>query len=139
MKAIPYLSYNGTCEEAVLFYRTVLGGEAQFTRFSDLPGDQGIPVRDAWKSKIMHAALTFGDGVVLYFSDTWEETPLTVGSNATVHLSVDSEEDVRRIVAGLSHGGEVTMPADRTFWGAVYGSLIDKYGVQWGVEYELPS
>lgn len=87
----------------------------------------------------MHAALTFGDGDVLYFSDTREEMPLTVGSNATVHLSVDSEEDVRRIVAGLSHGGEVTMPADRTFWGAVYGSLVDKYGVQWGVEYELPS
>ena len=111
----------------------------EMVRISDLPEDEGIPVSDTWKSKVMHAALTFGDGVVLYFSDTWEDMPLTVGSNTTVHLSVDSEEDVRRIVAGLAQGGEVTMPVDKTFWGSVYGSLVDAYGIHWGVEYELPS
>ena len=138
MKAIPYLTYSGSCEEAVLFYQSVLGGEAQFVRFGDLPEEEGISVGDAWKAKVMHGSLTFGDGVVIYFSDSWENQPVTVGTNATVHLAVASEDEVKRIVSGLSEGGEVTMPAEKVFWGAVYGSLIDKYGVQWGVEYELP-
>lgn len=139
MKVTPYVSFNGNCEEAVLFYRSVLGGTAEFMRFSDLPADEGIPISDGWKSKVMHGSLVLDGGAVIYFGDSWEQSPVEVGSNATVHLNVDSEGEVGRIVAALSDGGEITMPAERTFWGSAYGSLVDRYGVHWGVEFELPS
>ena len=139
MKVTPYVSYNGKCEEAVLFYRSVLGGEAQFMRYSDLPPEEGITIGDGWKSKIMHGSLALDGGAVIFFGDTWEGSSVEFGSSNTIHINVDSEPDVERIVAGLSEGGEVTMPAERTFWGSAYGGLVDKYGVHWGVEYELPT
>jgi PhnB protein len=139
MKVTPYVSYNGDCEEAVLFYQSVLGGEAQFMRYSDLPADEGIAVGDGWKSKIMHGSLALDGGAVIFFGDTWEGSSVEFGSSSTVHVNVDSEPDVARIVAGLSKGGEVTMPAERTFWGSAYGGLVDRYGVHWGVEFELPA
>lgn len=138
MKVTPYVSFNGNCEEAVLFYRSVLGGEAHFMRFSELPSTEGMPISDAWRSKVMHGSLSLPGGAMIFFGDSWEESPVSIGSNSTVHLNVDSEEEVARIVAALSEGGEITMPAERTFWGSAYGGLVDRYGVHWGVEYELP-
>lgn len=139
MKATPYVSFNGNCEEAVLFYQSVLGGNAEFMRFSDLPADEGVPVSEAWRSRIMHCTVSLEGGAQIYFGDTWEDSPVEIGSNSTLHLSVDSEDEVGRIVAALSEGGEITMPAGRTFWGSAYGGLIDRYGVHWGVEYEIPT
>lgn len=38
----------------------------------------------------------------------------------------------------LSDGATVTMPVEEQFWGAVYGSLIDKFGIGWGFHYDIP-
>ena len=137
MKATPYVSYNGNCEEAVQFYQSVLGGEMRVVRFSELPAEEGIPVSEGYKDKIMHCALSFDDGNAMYFGDTWENAEVTIGTNTTIHLNVDSESRVHEIVEKLSVKGEITMPAEKTFWGSVYGSLVDRYGVSWGVEFAL--
>lgn len=137
MKAIPYLSFNGTCEEAVKFYQSILGGTITSLKFKDMPSGDGVPLSEAMKEKIMHSALTFEDGNVLYFSDTWENAQIKLGDYATIHLVVDKEQDVYDFVEKLAEGGTITMPADKTFWNSVYGSLIDKYGISWGIEFEL--
>jgi PhnB protein len=33
----------------------------------------------------------------------------------------------------LSASGKITMDLQNMFWGAYYGSVTDKYGVQWKV------
>ena len=137
MKAIPYLSFNGTCEEAVKFYQSILGGTITSLKFKDMPSGDGAPLSEAMKEKIMHSALTFEDGNVLYFSDTWENAQVKLGDYATIHLVVDKEQDVYDFVEKLAAGGTITMPADKTFWNSVYGSLIDKYGISWGIEFEI--
>lgn len=137
MKAIPYLSFNGTCEEAVKFYQSILGGTITSLKFKNMPSGDGVPLSEAMKEKIMHSALTFEDGNVLYFSDTWENAQIKLGDYATIHLVVDKEQDVYDFVEKLAEGGTITMPADKTFWNSVYGSLIDKYGISWGIEFEL--
>lgn len=137
MKAIPYVSFNGDCEEAIRFYHSVIGGELEILRYKDLPSGEGMPVKKTWEGKVMHASISFGGGNFLYFSDAWEETPVVVGTNCTVHLQVDSEAQAYDFVQKLSGGGTITMPAGKTFWGSVYGSLVDKYGVSWGIEFEL--
>jgi PhnB protein len=30
-----------------------------------------------------------------------------------------------------TEGGKVTMPLQEIFWGAYYGTCVDKFGVQW--------
>lgn len=137
MNAVPYISYSGNCEEAVTYYQSILGGEVEMVRFAEIPDDEEMPISNHWKNKVMHSSLTFDNGNVIYFSDTWENNQLTIGTNAMIHLNVDAESEVRRIAERLSVGGSVEMPVGKTFWGSVYGNIIDKFGVHWGVEYAL--
>lgn len=138
MKVIPYLSFNGDCEEAVRFYHAALGGELELMRYGDMPKDGGMPgAGPAWAKKVMHASIGFADGACIYFCDTFEGSAVDKGDYATVHLVVDAEAKVYDIVKKLSAGGRMTMPPEKTFWGSVYGSLVDKFGVPWGVEFEL--
>lgn len=139
MKAIPYISFNGNCEEAIKFYQSILGGEVFIMHFKDLPPTENFPVSEAIKDKVMHSALTFEDGNVIYFSDTTEDMPIQMGNYATIHLNVEKEETVYDFVEKLSDGGQIFMPAAKVFWGSVFGSLSDKFGIKWSVEYTLPS
>ncbi|MFP4212219.1 MAG: VOC family protein [Alkalispirochaeta sp.] len=138
MNAIPYLTFPGTCEEALTLYAGVLGGEVSMIRFSDMPPNGDMPISDAWKNKVLHASLSLDNGSMLYFSDVFEGGSVTAGDNVAVHLDVDEEGDVRRFFDGLADGATVTMPVATQFWGAVYGSLVDRFGINWGFHFELP-
>ena len=138
MKAIPYISFNGNCEEAVNFYQSIIGGTISSMKYNEMPPDEEMPIRETWQDKIMHSALTFDDGNVIYFGDSWDQSPVTFGNFSTLHLVVENEKQVYDFVEKLAEGGEITMPADNTFWNSVYGSLVDKYGVSWGIEFEIP-
>lgn len=139
MKMIPYLVFNGTAEAAMEFYQEVLGGKTEMTRFSEMPPDPDMSVSEEWANKVMHGSLTTDGGLELFFSDTFEGMPATIGDNVTVHIEVDSEEQSRKVFDALSDGAEITMPLEKVFWGAVYGSLIDRFGVSWGVNFQIPS
>ena len=138
MQAVRYLIFNGNCEEALEFYVEAFGGKPDIMRYSDMPADGDMEVSDAWKDKIMHAELALGDGQLIYLSDAFEGNATTVGDNVSVHVDVDSEQDVRKYFDALAAGGRVTMPVEKQFWGAVYGSLVDKFGIGWGLHYQLP-
>ena len=137
MKFTPYITFKGNCEEAILFYQEVLGGDAQIMRFRELPEDEGITVSKDWLDKVMHSSLIFEDGHCIYFSDGQKNYDLAIGTNFTIHVNVGSEKAVHEIVEKLSKGGKITMPAERVFWGSVFGSLTDKFGINWGIEYEI--
>ena len=114
MKAIPYISFNGNCEEAVNFYQSILGGTISSVKFNEMPPSEDMPISETWQDKIMHSALTFDDGTVIYFGDSWEQSPVTFGNFSTLHLVVDNEKQVYDFVEKLAEGGEITMPADNT-------------------------
>jgi PhnB protein len=38
---------------------------------------------------------------------------------------------------GLSAGGVITMPLEKSFWGSFFGMFNDKYGIQWMINYEF--
>ena len=137
MKLIPYLTFNGNCEEALSFYKTVFDGKTEIMRFKEMPPSEEVPVNDAWGDKVMHASLKFGEELMIYCSDIFEGGSVSSGDNVTVHLDVDSEEEVNRFFSGLSEGGTVTMPVEKMFWGAVYGSLTDRFGINWGFNYSI--
>jgi PhnB protein len=37
-----------------------------------------------------------------------------------------------------SGSGKITMPIAGTFWGAYFGMLVDKFGIIWMVNYDMP-
>ncbi len=122
-----YLTFPGTCEEALNFYKACLGGEiVSMQRFGETPA----PSSDDDKQKIMHAVFQ-SEGVLIMASDGMPDHPVTVGNN--VHLSLDFTDaaDQESAFNSLAAGGNVTMPLGETFWGAVFGMLTDKYGTSW--------
>ena len=52
-------------------------------------------------------------------------------------LSRPSREETERLFAALGKGGAVAMPLQDTFWGAYFGMLTDKFGIQWMMNCEL--
>lgn len=132
----PYLNFAGTSEEAFNFYKSVFGGEfITVMRFKDTP--ESDKVRANEKDKIMHVSLPVGKGNILMATDALESQghKLAVGNNFHLSLETESKEEALRLFNGLSAGGKVTMPLSDSFWGAYFGMVTDKFGIQWMVNY----
>jgi PhnB protein len=139
MKIIPYVTLNGDTEAAISFYQKVFGGKVEIMRFDQMPPDPEMSVSTQWAQKVMHGSLKIDDDVTIYFSDTFEGMPVSFGDSITIHLEFDSEEKLRTTFNLLVEGGRITMPVDTMFWGAIYGSLVDKFGIPWGLHFEIPA
>jgi PhnB protein len=63
---------------------------------------------------------------------------LSSGNNFSLVIEADSKEEADKFFNGLSRGGKVRMAMADTFWGAYYGMLTDKFGIQWMVSYPYP-
>lgn len=129
---VPYLFFQGNCEEAMNFYQSCLGGEISVQRF----GDTEMPVDEGHKNKIMHGELKT-EHIHLMFSDGAPHKEITFGDNIQLSISLEEVKEQDRLFDALSDGGEVTMPLEKTFWGARYGMLKDKFGVRWMLNCEL--
>lgn len=136
-----YLTFNGNCEEAFLFYQSVFGGEFSYIgRFKDMPSDDENckPMSEEDGNKIMHVSLPISKETVLMGSDTGGEwsPKLVQGNNFAASVNTGSREEADRIFNGLSQGGQVAMPMENTFWGAYFGMFADKFGINWMVNYD---
>lgn len=137
LKINPYLNFNGTAEEAFNFYKSVFGGDfVMLQRFKDIPEADKIPKES--QEKIMHIALPIGRDNVLMATDALESAghSLNVGDNFYISISVDSEDEARKLFDKLSIDGKVEMPLGKTFWGAFFGMFKDKFGIQWMINYD---
>ena len=130
MRCDVYLSFDGHCEDAMTFYKEILDGEFQvLMRYKDGPPEFSKPEIE---NKIMHTTITFGDGCELKASDDFHKS-INKGNNFHVSVAADNEEQGQTIFSGLSEGGQITMPFNDVFWGGKFGSVIDKFGIQWMV------
>lgn len=132
----PYLHFMGNTEEAMKFYKSVLGGEFTiFQKFKDIPGGEKMSPAD--QEKIIHISLLIGTGHTIMATDSLESMghELTAGNNFHICLNTTSEAEVDRIFNAFAAGGKIEMPVNKTFWGAYFGMLRDKYGIQWMINY----
>ncbi len=125
----PYLFFKGNAKEAMEFYKSVFGGKLEVQTMDEIP-ENAMPAEDrkAMKGWVMHASLK-GGAVDMMASDGKAASPKT----AKVELSLGGTDEVqmRKIFDDLAVGGKVKMPLEKQFWGDVFGSLTDKYGVDW--------
>ena len=131
----PYLNFDGKAEEAMTFYKSVLGGEFMggVMRWGEVPGCEEMNLREEDKGKVMHMALPISDGNVIMASDSLNGfgPQLAVGNNVTMALGPETREEADRLFKGLSAGGNVQMPMADAFWGGYFGSFEDKFGINW--------
>ena len=135
-----YLNFAGNAREAFDLYKSVFGGEfSSVVRFKDFPME-GVTVPEEDGDKIMHIGLPIGEDNVLMASDILESLgqQLVQGNNVYVSVHPTSRKEADRIFDALSEGAEIEMPIADQAWGDYYGSLKDKFGVQWMVNYSPP-
>jgi PhnB protein len=123
-----YLTFNGNCREAMIFYQQCLGGELVFQTIGESPLSEKTPKK--MKDLILHATLT-KDTLLLMGSDIVPETGLIRGNALSLVLNSGSEKELKSCYKKLSAGGQVTHPLQKNFWGAVFGGLTDKFGNHW--------
>ena len=134
MNAITYLTFNGNCRDAMIFYERCFGGELHLMPFSDAPGNFPKEAKD----RVMHASLV-KDGIpVVMASDSMPGGSVTTGDNFSICLSPKSPEELERLFNALGEKGTVTSPLQDTFWGARFGTLKDQFGINWMFNYEKP-
>lgn len=134
-----YLTFNGNTEEAFNFYKSVFGGEFSYLgRFKDMPADDNCPPpTEAELDKIMHVSLPISKETVLMASDSTEGSgTVAFGNNFAVSINADNKEEANRLFNGLSAGGKIIMPMADTFWGAYFGMFVDKFGINWMVNFD---
>lgn len=84
----------------------------------------------------MHAALAKGPAMILMASDT-APGELHSGNNFWLNIQCDSLDEIERLFGALGEGGTVKMPLHDAFWGARFGMLTDRFGINWMFNYEL--
>lgn len=136
MKANIYLNFNGNCEEAFNFYKKAFGVEfSAFMRFNQMPGGGYVPPKGE-ENLVMHVSLPIGKSNLLG-SDTPSQMGKTnFGNNFSISVYPESESDAKRLFDALSSGGKIIMPLGKTFWAKSYGMFVDKFGIQWMINYE---
>ena len=129
---VPYLHFNGEAEEVLNFYKDAFGGEViMLNRYGDSP----MQVNEDWKNKIIHSRLKFGDNIIM-ISDSHNGQLAFKEGNIQLSVEVEDEKKIEEVFNKLAEGGKVTMPLAKQFWGAKFGMLQDKFGVNWMFNHE---
>lgn len=133
MPIITTLSFEGRTAEALRFYREALGAETVFLmRFKDCPD------RTLWspemEEQIFHATFRI-ENTEFMASDVAvarpEGTAPFVGFALAIRLG--SAERARQCFSALSLGGHIAVPLGPTAFTALYGIVIDRFGVTWKI------
>jgi PhnB protein len=128
---VTYLNFDGNCGEAMKFYEKCLGGELHLMPFSETNVDHPKEAKD----RIIHARLRNGSAVLMA-SDTMPGMPFQQGNNFAVCIQCESLEEIEQVFTAIGEKGKVTMPLQDTFWGARFGMLTDRFGINWMFNFE---
>ena len=132
-----YLNFVRNTEEAFNFYKSVFGGEffgGKIMRFRDIPpAPDQPPMAEADKDLVMHVELRILNCHALMGTDAPESMGFKVnfGNNSYINLQPDTRKETKELFDKLAAGGKVGMELQDMFWGDYFGSLTDKFGVQW--------
>ncbi|WP_281235270.1 VOC family protein [Flavobacterium gelatinilyticum] len=133
----PYLMFNGTCEEAFLFYKSVFGGDFPYIgKYKDAPAEEGEVLSEEALNRVMHVSLKIGNTILMGSDSHPRYGDVGFGDNFSISINTESTEEADRIFNGLSAGGKVEMPLQKTFWGAYFGMFKDKFGINWMVNFD---
>ncbi len=126
----PYLFFRGNADEAMNFYKNIFGGELEGMKYGTLntPAPEGL-TDEHW----MHLSLNGGE-INLMASDTVEASEKS--AKVSLALGGDDEEKLTTIFNSLCEGVKVTYPLKKEVWGDVFGTVTDKYGIEWMVNIE---
>ncbi|WP_058304313.1 VOC family protein [Gorillibacterium timonense] len=128
-----YLTLDGTAKDAIAFYEQALGAKViSQMSFGEMPETPEYPISEDIKDRISHAMIQIGESQLM-FSDTFPGQPVTPGNLISLCITADGFEKSKKLFDALANGGQVLMPFQETFFSPGYGSVVDKFGVNFQV------
>ncbi|WP_203334504.1 VOC family protein [Planococcus beigongshangi] len=135
-KLFPYLNFDGQGQEAVHFYKDVLNGElVGLMTYGEANADNMDGIPDEVKDMVMNAQIILANGDYLMISDVPPGMGMSYqkGNSVSMTLTLNDQEEARRVFGKLAEGGTVSMDLQETFWSPLYGSCIDRFGIEWQI------
>ena len=135
MKLNPYLLLDGTAAEALAFYADVFdaAGSLDIMKYGEMPEDMG-GVPEGAENLVANGNIKVGENEI-HMSDRvaqWHGDYTGISGN-TIQISLEDVDAAQKYFDALSVGGTVTMAPAQTFWSPLFGTLTDKFGVEWMV------
>jgi PhnB protein len=125
-----YLSFDGTCAEAMRFYAQVLGARVEtLLTYGQAPG-MAEHTAPADRERVMHAYLVH-PAFAIMAGDATSGMPYQKPQGVSMTLGYDDVAEARRVFDALSEGGQVSMPMAESFWADAFGAVTDRYGIPW--------
>ena len=130
MLNFPSIGFPGNCEEAITYYKDVLGAEVKAIVYNgndpaDPNMDASLPPNFVMYSEV----LLFGTPIMM--SDGAEKKMSC--ENFWFTLSFNSVEEVTSVFNKLADGGEIVEALSSELYGQLMGSVNDRFGITWNV------
>lgn len=123
-KITPFLTYVGTAEEAMNFYISL------FPQSEVLGIERYGPNEGGIEGSVKRATFSLSGQEFMCIDSPpvheWTFTPAI-----SLFVSCQSEEEVERLFARLSEGGQVLMPLGSYPFAEKFAWIADRYGVSW--------
>ncbi len=128
MQLSTYLLFDGDCQQAMEFYRSVFGGDLALTTVGESPMKNIFPV--SMHSKVLNARLK--SKMVDISASDWlrPDEKRIQGNTVCLYLSGGTPDETTSIFRRLAEGANVTDPISEQSFG-LYGALNDKFGIRW--------
>ena len=130
---MPYLNFQGNCEEAFLWYEQIFDGKLMhMSKYKDMPQNAQQQMSEEQKAKVMHAQLMlFENGGISGADALW---PVESGSTVSIQAHFPCEAPAQKVFAALAKEGSiigelVSNPPPDDY--GISGSVKDKYGFTW--------
>ncbi len=135
-----YLYFNGNCEKAFNFYKSVFNKEFQYIgRYKDVPEAARYNFPNCKDEHIMHIGLPISKETILMGADIIN--PNEEGNDKSkyfsLYISTNSKEEADELFKAISKEGNIKVPIADQFWGSYYGICLDKFGVNWKISFSL--
>jgi predicted 3-demethylubiquinone-9 3-methyltransferase (glyoxalase superfamily) len=122
-KITTFLMFEGRAEEAMTFY-TSLFKDAEIvsvTRYG--PGETGA------EGTVQHATFSLAGQEFMCIDSSGHEFTFTPA--VSLFVQCDTEDELDRLYAALSEGGQPLMPLGEYGFSAKFGWVADRFGVSW--------
>lgn len=128
----PYLNFPGNAAEAMAYYQGIFGGQVSISTFGEF-GMEGVPPNGTMHAELTHPLFT------IMASDALPGAELTWGGTRNYICFVgDDVEVLEGWYQALAEDGNAGDPLEKQVWGDMYGTVMDRYGVEWMFNISLP-
>ena len=124
----PYLTFNGSCAQAMTFYQKTLGGKLDMMKMKDAPPSPNVSAKDG--DRIMHARLVFDGGTILA-SDVTSSMKYEPMQSISLSITFPTADAAKKTFDTLASGGKATMPLNASFFADAFGMVVDRFGTPW--------